>query len=107
MCWTYGAYIAFILRSIAQPWHHTGTVSELSAKLMIAFISSEFSGCIMSYHKTHLGQYAWQSHENKGNTGDRYRKIFAIFLDGISYYHIKTADASYERTNAEYALNPP
>jgi hypothetical protein len=32
-----------------HPLHHTGTVSEFSAKLMIAFISSEFSGCIISY----------------------------------------------------------
>ena len=48
MCCTYGAYIAFILRSILHPLHHTGTVSELSAKLITAFISLEFSGCITS-----------------------------------------------------------
>ena len=40
----------------------------------------------------HLSQYTLRYSGISRDKGDLYRKIFAIFLDGIYCYHIGTAD---------------
>ena len=59
---------------------------------MIAFISSEFSGCIILYDGRYLSQYTLLASIESLVVRDWYRKNFEILLDGIYCYGIRMAD---------------